>query len=93
MKKLTLSNIKSYLQGNFRYYIGAPKHIQEQYKYRLSLCKDDCIKEGKCKYCGCPPDKKALVDESCNDGERFPDLLGKDEWKWFKEDNKIDMDG
>ena len=91
--KVTPKNIASFLEGNAKFYynkfIGSKPYIKEQVKYRLSFCGNDCIPEGKCKYCGCPPMKKAFVNKSCNKGERFPDLMGEKEWEEFKIKNKI----
>lgn len=85
---LNIKNIASFIQGNAKYffnkYVGLPKHIQEQVAYRLKKCKDDCLPQGKCKHCGCPPHKKAFVNKSCNKGERFPDLMSRIEWELYK---------
>lgn len=88
-----LKNVKSFIEGNAKYFynelIGLPKHTQEEVLWRLSQCNDDCVPAGKCKECGCPPEKKAFVKESCNKGERFPDLRTKEEWEEFKKQNGI----
>ena len=95
MKKITLSNVKSFIRGHYNMYLdklGAyPKHKQEQILYRLSLCKD-CVDNKGCKYCGCPPHKKVYDDKSCNGGKRFPDMLSEVEWNKFKLNNKITID-
>ena len=94
--KITLSNISSYIEGNFKYYknelLDSPEYIKEQVYYRLYICKDDCVKKGKCKHCGCPPYKKSWVKESCNHGELFPNLMDKPSWNQFKLDNNIDIE-
>lgn len=88
--KYTVENVLSFLEGNFKYQwnklLGLPKHIQEQVHYRLFKCKDDCLETGKCIKCGCPAHKKVFVKKSCNP-ERFGDLLSREEWEKFKEDN------
>lgn len=88
-----IKNIASYVEGNAKYFFNQlrayPPHIQEQVAYRLYKCKDDCVPEGKCKVCECPPKKKAFVNESCNNGERFPNLMNKEDWEKFKNDNGI----
>jgi len=88
--KVTLPNIKKFIQGNLRF-LGdklsmLPEHIVEQVEYRASVCYESCYKgnEGRCLECGCNVPGKWYVDESCNDGKKFPDLLSKDEWEEYK---------
>lgn len=92
-KIFNLNNIKSYVEGNLNYYynniVGLPEHIQEQTLYRLSLCKNDCVEAEECVYCSCPPKKKVFVTKSCNNGERFPDLMEEQEWEAYKKENNI----
>ena len=96
LNQITIKNIKSFLEGNFKHFlykfVKAPKYIREQYTYRLTLCKNDCIPKKKCVYCGCPPIKKAFVKQSCNKGKRFPDLLTENQWKVYKEKNNISVE-
>jgi hypothetical protein len=93
--KIKLKDIKNYIEGNYKFYkdklIDSPEYIKEQVYYRLYVCKDDCVKEGKCKYCSCPPHKKSWIKESCNNGERFPQLMEKDSWESFKVRNNVDV--
>lgn len=95
--KVTLNNVKSFIEGNYRYYlyklINTPQHLKEQYSYRIQVCKDTCVANRKCKYCGCPPIKKAFSNSSCNDGKLFPDLMNEQEWNKYKKENKIEIDG
>jgi hypothetical protein len=95
MKKITLKNVKSFIRGHYNLYLDKlgmyPKHKQEQILYRISLC-SDCVSNEGCKYCGCAPNKKVYDNKSCNDGERFPDMLNEVEWNKFKIDNKITVD-
>lgn len=85
---LNLRNLRSFTQAASRIIIGRlfklPMHIQEQVAYRHSLCENDCFIEGKCKHCGCSPWAKAFGTESCNDGERFPDLMNDIDWTKYK---------
>lgn len=91
-----MGKINDFITGNLRYYknkfLGQPEYLKEQVFYRLYKCKDDCLPQGKCVYCSCPPHKKSWVTSSCNKEERFPGLLDSDEWDKFKKDNKIDID-
>ena len=91
--KITIKNIKSYLEGNTQLALERlhiqPQHIREQIAYRRLLCKDDCAIQGTCIKCGCEFKGKTSVVESCNP-ERFPNLMPKQEWEQFKIDNDID---
>lgn len=95
MIKITLKNVKSFIRGHYNLYLDKlgmyPRHKQEQILYRISLC-SDCVSNEGCKYCGCAPNKKVYDNKSCNDGERFPDMLNEVEWNKFKIDNKITVD-
>jgi hypothetical protein len=96
-KEITLSNIYSFLEGNARYLKNIfgmfPRYKQEQVLYRLSICKDTCVKNEECEYCGCPPKKKAFVDKSCNKGDKFPDMMEEEDWELFKKENNIIING
>lgn len=92
-KEITLSNIRSYLEGNSQRILEElklqPKHIQEQIAYRRLLCKNDCAVQNKCIKCGCDFKGKTSVQQSCNP-DRFPDLMSKNDWNKFKKDNNIE---
>lgn len=92
-KEITLSNIRSYLEGNGQRILEElklqPKHIQEQIAYRRLLCNNDCAVQNKCIKCGCDFKGKTSVQQSCNP-ERFPDLMSKNDWIKFKKDNNIE---
>jgi hypothetical protein len=66
-----------------------PEYQKEQVLYRADICKNDCAKLGYCKYCGCDFPGKIYVSESCNSGERFPNMLESEDWEKFKKDNNI----
>ena len=91
---LNIKNIAHYIEGNAKFYydklIGEPQYLREQRLWRLHQCQDDCVVEGTCKYCECPTEKKVFQDESCNEGERFPDIMNNIEWDKFKKENGID---
>jgi hypothetical protein len=94
--KITLKNIKHYIEGNLKM-LGdkihlLPEHEKEQVAYRAMICKDECVRLGYCAYCGCDIPGKLYVKESCNGGERFPDLMNKDDWAWYKLKNKINLE-
>lgn len=91
---ISLDKVQSFIQGNYGYYKdklfgNTPGYIKQQVLYRLHVCKDDCLVNNSCVYCGCPPKKKSWAKGSCNNNERFPALMNKDDWKQFKKDNNI----
>lgn len=92
-KKVTLANIKSFLEGYknmFLLKLGTkPDWFKEQVAYRMSVCSNDCMIKRECKYCGCDVPAKMLVEKSCNNGERFPDIMNEQDWIKYKEDNGI----
>lgn len=93
--KITLKNIKHYIEGNIKM-LGdkmhlLPEHEKEQVAYRAMICKDECVRLEYCVYCGCDIPGKLYVKESCNGGERFPDLMNKDDWEKYKLDNGITL--
>ena len=96
-KDLTPENIKAYFQGNLRllldeeFNILAP-HLKEQVLYRASICKDTCLINKECEYCGCSTPAKLYVTKSCNKGEKFPDLMDEVNWNTFKIENNVNLD-
>jgi hypothetical protein len=65
-----------------------PQHEKEQVIFRANIC-TDCMKNKKCKYCGCSVPGKLYVKKSCNKGERFPDMMDIELWEKYKIDNNI----
>lgn len=92
-QKITLSNIKQYIEGNTQLVLEnlnlQPDHLKEQIAYRRLICKDDCAVEGKCIKCGCEFLGKTSVKQSCN-SDRFPDLMDKENWDKYKIENNIE---
>lgn len=91
--KITPKNIMNFIEGNFKMLgdkINAlPRHQREQVIWRSQICKDDCMVEGRCKYCGCSVPGKLYVAESCNNSERFPDIMSEKSWEEYKIKNNI----
>ena len=90
---VTLKNISNFLEGNIKM-LGdnfglLPKYQKEQVLYRANICKDDCVKNGFCKECGCDLPGKFYANASCNKGSRFPDIMNEEAWETFKVENKI----
>lgn len=91
--KITPKKILQFIEGNLKM-LGdqfdiLPHHEKEQVLYRMDICKDDCVTQGYCKYCGCSVPGKMYVNQSCNGGELFPDLMTKDVWQKYKEEHNI----
>lgn len=95
LSDITLKNIKAFIEGNTKMLgdrLGLlPKHEQEQVIFRASLC-GDCLETGECRVCGCSVPGKFYVAKSCNDGERFPDLMDKEKWDLYKIENNLSED-
>jgi hypothetical protein len=91
-KKITFKNIYSFIQGNLQMRLDGiglkPQYYQEQIAYRMLQCQD-CIKAKQCKECGCELPGKFYVNESCNGGERFPNIMSERDWEQYKENNGI----
>lgn len=92
LSQITIKNIKSFIEGNMRFYIdkihSLPEFTKEQYYYRLYQCKDDCLITGICMNCTCPTIKKAFATKSCNEN-RILDLMPGGEWRAYKKANNI----
>jgi hypothetical protein len=93
--KINSKNIRSFIRGYSNYIVDQlgyyPDYLKEQVEYRLHLCKNDCIPQDGCKYCGCDPEKKVYDPKSCNNGDRFPDLMNEADWVKFKTENNISV--
>lgn len=96
---ITLSNVKGFLQGNWRKFkedilkLNNPKHIQEQIMYRMIVAKP-CLDNGACTYCGCDTPELFYEDRGCKDPEKkcYPKMMNEVEWKNFKIENNINIE-
>lgn len=93
--KLNAKNVMNFIEGNFMM-LGdkinlLPKHLREQVIWRYKICENDCVKARKCVYCGCSIPGKLYVGKSCNNGERFPDIMSQEEWSRYKISNNIKL--
>ena len=92
--QVTIKNIKAYIEGNSKMFLSKvgfqAEHLKEQIAYRMLICNDTCGKQGYCEKCGWDYPGKLYVNESCNNGEKFPDLMSKQDWIKFKQENGID---
>jgi hypothetical protein len=91
---ITPEKIRQFIEGNLKL-LGdqlniLPKHIKEQVIWRSQIC-SDCMDAGQCKYCGCDVPGKLYVSKSCNDGDRFPDIMDKGDWLEYKQLNNIEI--
>ena len=92
---ITPNKIYQYFQGNLRllgsHFNTLSPHLKEQVIYRMTICEEDCVKSGKCKYCLCDLPGKFYTDISCNLGEKFPDLMEKEDWEIYKKEHDINL--
>ncbi len=89
-KEISITNIKNFIEGNVNQALSSldlkPDSFMEQVRYRKSIC-TDCMEAGVCNYCGCSVPGRLYTTSTCNKGERFPDIMGDEEWAQFKKDN------
>jgi len=88
--KINLSNIMSYLVGNFRYacYDNAwsviiREHILDQIHWRIEVMKPECYTSGSCVECGCTTTALQMANKAC-DGLCYPTMMSRDNWRAFK---------
>jgi len=91
-EQITFKNIKSFLLGNYQYYLSKvkerPRHLLEQTYWRLYTCRNTCLTTQRCMICSCPTVKKAFAPDSCNPS-LFPNLMSGQEWEQYKIKNNI----
>jgi hypothetical protein len=90
MADITLSNIKAYLTGNFRYEIYdtklkflIPLHIRQQIAFRVKVMDKECYNQGSCIICGCKTTALQMSNKAC-DKPCYPTMMDRTEWKIFK---------
>lgn len=92
--KITSKNIFNYIQGNARLIASEfgfeSEHMKEQVAYRMLICKKSCSVNGACEHCGCDLPGRFFTTDSCNNGEKFPDLMNAEDWNKFKIENGIE---
>ena len=88
-KKITISNIIAYCQGNIRYKLWySPfkflirKHIVEQINFRVKFMETECYTNGNCKLCGCTTIELQMANKEC-DMPCYPEMMNKKEWHDF----------
>ena len=86
--KITLSNIKGFLQGNFRKFIDdnflitLPDYLHEQIMWRLTMMDEACLKNKQCP-CSCKVPNKQYEDRAC-ENHCYPPMMGEKDWTEFK---------
>lgn len=87
---MLIQKINWFIQGNRRKaLIGTwlefllPKHIVEQYNWRLRQAKSICLDNGKCIACGCKMPAVLLADKGCK-RNCYLTMMNKKDWKRFK---------
>lgn len=82
-----------YVQGNVRYELYysrfkflIPKHILEQIDFRIEVMYPECLLSGFCIKCGCKTTALQMCNKSC-EGDCYPEMMNKKEWKEFKNNN------
>jgi len=92
-QKITLNKIQSFIEGYKNFFLLKlnlkSDSFKEQVAYRMTVCENDCMKQGKCIYCQCSVPEKMMTIKSCNNGLRFPNIMEEDKWNKYKEDNNI----
>lgn len=63
-------------------------HKVEQFKWRLSVMKSECLTSGACVICGCETPQLQMTNEAC-EGKCYPEMMDQETWDKYKEDNKI----
>ena len=93
--KITIESIIAYIIGNVRYKLFYSKysffirkHIHEQIEWRIKVMDKQCYEQGSCKKCGCTTTALQMANKMC-DKPCYPSMVGKQEWKIFKKQNKI----
>ena len=96
--KLTLSNIKGFLQALYRKGreisgFKLPSHVYEQIIWRrteVARVSPECWESNSCKVCGCDVLGKTMEDRSC-EGFCYPEMMGEGEWDKYKKMNNINL--
>ena len=84
--KRNWKNIKAYFVGNLRFkiyhskfYWLLPKHIREQYRFRILKMRDQCYMNGYCMMCGCTTTNLQMANKEC-DGKCYAPMMNKRDW-------------
>jgi hypothetical protein len=97
-KKITLGNIKAYIQGNLRYRLFyskwlswlLPLHIFEQISYRLFVMNKECYNNGECVKCGCSTPQLQMANKACH-GKCYPIMMNRTDWFIYKREYNVEF--
>jgi hypothetical protein len=67
------------------------RHIKEQIAWRISIMNTECYVKGACIKCGCDTTQLQMANKPC-EGNCYPAMMGKFDWKLFKAINFIKID-
>lgn len=92
LSQITPSNIKGFIQGNFRKFMEdypgvIEDYIYEQVQWRLGIMDENCLINKQCP-CTCSVPNKQYEDRQCEKG-CYPDMMNKEDWEKFKLENNI----
>lgn len=90
--KLTYSNVKRFLQGNYRLFTfeKQPQFLKEQIWFRLSKANPECLKNTICP-CTCPVIGRASSEDSC-EKNCYPLMMDEETWDVYKIINTVDFE-
>ena len=76
-------------------FFDAPKHIKEQFIWRLKKMEDSsqgkaCLNKGEC-VCGCPIPDLQLANDAC-EHNCYPAMMDEKKWNTFKVQNHFQVD-
>lgn len=99
--KITLKNIKKFLQGNYYKLVMKVPYLTarlvkasrvEQMAWRrtqVAIKSPECFSTGTC-FCGCDVEGLIAADAACEQEMKcFPEMMTHEEWKEFKTKNRI----
>lgn len=80
---------------SFSEFLNAPKHIREQFIFRLESMKlskqgSECLLKGEC-VCGCAVPDLQLSDDAC-EHNCYPPMMDEKKWNTYKVINHIGID-
>ena len=90
--KLTYSNVKRFIQGNYRLFTfeQQPIFLKEQIWFRLSKANPECLKNTECP-CTCPVIGRASAEDSC-ENNCYPLMMDEETWEVYKIINPVDFE-
>lgn len=94
-----VDDIKHYIVGTLRHRLYwswfrflLPKHIIEQFHFRVRVMNRECYNRGTCVKCGCNTTALQMANKKC-DGDCYPPMMSKSEWAKFKRKRVVVIDG